>query len=93
MPPIFEAYFVRFINEENIPFPPPYLLRLVDGNKFDEVSVEVVSSVRFVVKVGVINLFPIEYLEEVPHRRRSKGGERLTAYRNYESGILVTKLD
>jgi len=90
LPPIFEAYFVRFIDEENVPLPSPYLLRLVDGNKLHEVSVEVVGSVRFVMKVGVINLFPVEYLEEVPHRRRSKGGERLTAYRNYETGILVT---
>jgi len=93
LPPIFEAYFVRFIDEENVPLSPPYLLRLVDRNKFDEVSVEVVGSVRFVMKVGVINLFAVEYLEEIPHRSRSKGGERLTAYRNYETGILVTKLD
>ena len=44
-------------------------------------------------EVGVVYLFLVEYLEEVPHGGGTKCGECLSAYGDNESRVLVAKLN
>ncbi len=50
-----------------------------------------VSGFRFVVKLDVIRVFVLEYLEEVPHSRSAERGKGLSANGYHEAGVLVAK--
>ena len=93
MSPVFEVYLVGFVDEENVSLSSSYLLRLVDAYKLDHIPPELIGRVALVVEVGVVYILPVEYLEEVPHRCGTKCGEGLSAYRNDEAAVLVTKLN
>ena len=93
LPPIFEVYLVGFVDEENVSFASSYLLRLVDANKLNHIPPQLIGCIALVVEVGVVYLFLVEYLEEVPHRCRSKCWECLSAYGDNETRVLMTKLN
>ena len=92
MPPIFEVDFVGFVDEENVSLASSYLLRLVDANELNHVAPKLIGCIALIVEVGVVYLFLVEYLEEVPHCGCTKCGECLSAYGDNESRVFVTKL-
>ena len=44
-------------------------------------------------EVGVVDIFVVEYLEEVSHGGGTKCGECLSAYRDNKPRVLMTKLN
>jgi len=52
-----------------------------------------IRRVALVVKVGVVDVFVVEYLEEVSHRGSSKCGECLSTYGDDQSRVLMTQLN
>ena len=90
MPPIFEVDLVGFVDEENVSLSSSDFLRLVDANELNHVAPELIGCIALIVEVGVVYLFLVEYLEEVPHRGGTKCGECLSAYGDDESRVLVT---
>ena len=93
MPPIFEVDLVGFVDEQNVSLSSSYFLGLVDADKLNHVLPELIRCVALVVEVGVVYIFFVEYLEEVPHGGGTKCGEGLSAYGNNESRVLMAKLN
>ena len=93
MPPIFKVDLVGFVDEENVSLASSDFLRLVDADELNHIPPQLIGCVALVVEVGVVYILPVEYLKEVPHRCGTKCGEGLSAYRNDEAAVLVTKLN
>ncbi len=89
LPPIFKGYLVGFVDKENVTLSPSHLLRLIHRNELHEVSPQLIGRIALVVKLDVICIFVLQYLEEVPHSGSTEGGKCLAANGHHEAAVLV----